>query len=96
MRLILICLALLQSTILCSSGAMDVIAVIQEDGSIKSTPFYVEFGTLSMINPKGKILSFIVNGSLVSTYMTLDSEGFGFFGGDVGRLYILFRMEKIL
>lgn len=38
------------------SGAIDIIAVPQEDGSLKSTPFHVRFGKLQLLNSYEKIV----------------------------------------
>lgn len=61
------------------SGAMDVIAVKQKDGSIKSTPFYVRFGSLKIIKSKEKIVSLTVNGTQVPIKMKLSSSGDAYF-----------------
>ena len=34
------------------SGAIDVVVVPQEDGSLRSTPFHVRFGKLQLLKPQ--------------------------------------------
>ena len=36
------------------SGAIDVVVVPQEDGSLRSTPFHVRFGKLQLLKPQEK------------------------------------------
>ena len=40
------------------TGAIDVIVVEQEDGSLKSSPFHVKFGKLGVLKAREKIVSF--------------------------------------
>ena len=39
------------------TGAIDVIVVEQEDGSLKSSPFHVKFGKLGVLKAREKIVS---------------------------------------
>lgn len=41
------------------SGAIDILVVPQEDGSLKSTPFHVRFGKLQLLNSKEKTVIII-------------------------------------
>lgn len=38
------------------SGAIDIIVVPQEDGTLKSTPFHVRFGKLQLLSSSEKIV----------------------------------------
>ena len=40
------------------TGAIDVVVVEQEDGTLKSSPFHVRFGKLGVLKAKEKIVSF--------------------------------------
>ena len=64
------------------SGAMDIIVIKQEDGSIKSTPFHVRFGTLKIVKSKEKLISIKINGEDVSLKMKLSSSGDAYFIAD--------------
>ena len=44
------------------SGAMDIIMVVQPDGSLKSTPFHVRFGKFQLLRTNGRKVVVIVNG----------------------------------
>lgn len=66
-------------------GAMDVIVVKQKDGSFKSTPFHVRFGSLKAVKKKDKIISLSVNDAKIPVQMKLSS------GGDA---YFLFEEEE--
>ena len=44
------------------SGALDVIAVRYDDGSVKATPFHVRIGKIKLLRSKGKKLKVFVNG----------------------------------
>ena len=58
------------------TGANDIIAVVDEDGSIKASPFSVQFGKKDIWFPRsGHLVSLEVNGKDVSLAMVLDSEG---------------------
>jgi phosphatidate phosphatase LPIN len=62
------------------SGAIDIIAVEDEDGAIRCTPFHVRFGRLSgVLNPKEKVVSIKVNGEKVGLKMKLGPAGEAFF-----------------
>ena len=43
------------------TGAIDVVVVEQEDGTLKSSPFHVRFGKLGVLKAKEKIVSFQLN-----------------------------------
>ena len=38
------------------SGAIDIVVVPQEDGTLKTTPFHVRFGKLQLLNSSEKIV----------------------------------------
>eukprot|EP00945_MAST-04E_sp_MAST-4E-sp1_P005112 g5112.t1 len=62
------------------SGAIDIIAVEDEDGAIRCTPFHVRFGRLSgVLNPKEKVVSIKVNGEKVGLKMKLGPAREAFF-----------------
>ena len=61
------------------SGALDVIAVRQADGSAVCTPFHVRFGKLKLLRCRGKLVAVLVNGRDVGLRMTLGGEGEAFF-----------------
>ena len=65
------------------SGAMDVIVVKQKDGSFKSTPFYVRFGSFKLFKSKEKVVTIEVNGVETSAKMKLSSTGDGYFTIDI-------------
>ena len=62
------------------SGALDIIAVRHDDGTIRSTPFHVRFGKLGVIRSKEKIVDVEVNGRKVDDlHMVLGEAGEAFF-----------------
>ena len=77
------------------SGAMDVIAVVDDDRNIKTTPFHVRFGKFRLIKPKEKLVcscgcsltdvqvEIRVNGKLAPFHMYLDEEGEAYFARTV-------------
>jgi len=65
------------------TGAIDVIVVEQEDGSLKGTPFHVKFGKLGVLKAREKIVDIEVNGEPVDLHMKLDDNGTAFFIEDL-------------
>ncbi|ROT39548.1 LNS2-domain-containing protein [Sodiomyces alkalinus F11] len=61
------------------SGAIDVIVVEQEDGSLACSPFHVRFGKFSLLRPYEKKVDFRVNGVKQPYPMKLGEEGEAFF-----------------
>uniref|UniRef100_A0A0D6R5X6 Lipin N-terminal domain-containing protein n=1 Tax=Araucaria cunninghamii TaxID=56994 RepID=A0A0D6R5X6_ARACU len=64
--------------------AVDIIVVEQEDGSFRSTPWYVKFGkVLGVIKRTEKTVAVAVNGVETKFHMHLDSSGHACFLNDV-------------
>jgi phosphatidate phosphatase LPIN len=61
------------------SGAIDVIVVEQEDGSLACSPFHVRFGKFSLLRPYEKKVEFKVNGVKQDYFMKLGEGGEAFF-----------------
>lgn len=61
------------------SGAIDVIVVEQEDGSLACSPFHVRFGKFSLLRPYEKKVEFKVNGVKQPYSMKLGEGGEAFF-----------------
>ncbi|KAI1629045.1 Lipin/Ned1/Smp2-domain-containing protein [Exophiala viscosa] len=61
------------------SGAIDVIVVEQEDGSLACSPFHVRFGKFSLLRPSDKKVEFKVNGVKQDHAMKLGDGGEAFF-----------------
>lgn len=61
------------------SGAIDVIVVEQEDGSLACSPFHVRFGKFSLLRPSEKKVEFKVNGETRDFPMKLGEGGEAFF-----------------
>ena len=61
------------------SGAIDVIVVEQEDGSLACSPFHVRFGKFSLLRPSEKKVEFTVNGAKQDYAMKLGDGGEAFF-----------------
>lgn len=61
------------------SGAIDVIVVEQEDGSLACSPFHVRFGKFSLLRPSEKKVEFTVNGQKQDYAMKLGDGGEAFF-----------------
>ncbi|KAI1818222.1 LNS2-domain-containing protein [Poronia punctata] len=61
------------------SGAIDVIVVEQDDGSLCCSPFHVRFGKFSLLRPYEKKVEFRVNGVKQDYAMKLGEGGEAFF-----------------
>lgn len=61
------------------SGAIDVIVVEQEDGSLACSPFHVRFGKFSLLRPYEKKVEFKVNNVKQDYAMKLGEGGEAFF-----------------
>jgi phosphatidate phosphatase LPIN len=61
------------------SGAIDVIVVEREDGSLACSPFHVRFGKYQILRPSDKKVEFRVNDDLQDYAMKLGEGGEAFF-----------------
>ncbi|KAI0126601.1 Lipin/Ned1/Smp2-domain-containing protein [Xylariales sp. AK1849] len=61
------------------SGAIDVIVVEQDDGTLACSPFHVRFGKFSLLRPYEKKVEFKVNGQKQEYAMKLGEGGEAFF-----------------
>jgi phosphatidate phosphatase LPIN len=61
------------------SGAIDVIVIEQEDGSLACSPFHVRFGKFSLLRPSEKKVEFKVNNIKQNYSMKLGEAGEAFF-----------------
>jgi len=62
------------------SGAIDIVVVEQEDGSLLSSPFHVRFGRVKVLrNPGDRAVKITVNEQLVDFVMKLGSSGQAYF-----------------
>jgi phosphatidate phosphatase PAH1 len=61
------------------SGAIDIIAVQHQDGSLSSTPFHVRFGKLQLLKSAEKLVHIAVNGKHAPFCMKLGKDGEAFF-----------------
>jgi len=61
------------------SGAIDVIVVEQDDGTLSCSPFHVRFGKFSLLRPYEKKVEFKVNGVKQPYSMKLGEGGEAFF-----------------
>lgn len=61
------------------SGAIDVIVVEHEDGTLACSPFHVRFGKFSLLRPYEKKVEFKVNGKKQDYAMKLGEGGEAFF-----------------
>lgn len=65
-------------------GAVDIIVVQQQDGSFRSTPWYVRFGKFQgVLKGAEKIVKIEVNGVLADFHMYLDNSGEAYFVTEV-------------
>ncbi|XP_062197659.1 phosphatidate phosphatase PAH2-like isoform X2 [Phragmites australis] len=65
-------------------GAVDIVVVQQQDGSFKSSPWYVRFGKFQgVLKTREKVVSIAVNGVEAGFHMYLDSNGEAYFLRDV-------------
>eukprot|EP01104_Vermistella_antarctica_P009207 TRINITY_DN2349_c0_g1_i1.p1 TRINITY_DN2349_c0_g1~~TRINITY_DN2349_c0_g1_i1.p1 ORF type:complete len:1063 (+),score=241.93 TRINITY_DN2349_c0_g1_i1:157-3345(+) len=67
------------------SGAIDIIVVEQEDGTLVSTPFHVRFGKLRLIRSSDKVISLSVNDKPLPLKMKLGSAGEAYFVHDSSK-----------
>mmetsp|Transcript_10067 Transcript_10067/g.19832 ORF Transcript_10067/g.19832 Transcript_10067/m.19832 type:complete len:451 (-) Transcript_10067:4-1356(-) len=64
------------------SGALDVIVVVHEDGTMKCSPFHVRFGKLQLLRCADKRVEVDVNGKPALVTMKLTSTGRAYFSDD--------------
>ena len=64
---------------------MDVIVVRSSDGSFKSTPFHLQYGSMKVLRAKEKIVSLTINEKEVSVKMRLGSSGEAYFIRDQSK-----------
>ncbi|XP_062157953.1 phosphatidate phosphatase PAH2 isoform X4 [Alnus glutinosa] len=61
-------------------GAVDIIVVEQQDGSFKSSPWYVRFGKFQgVLKAKERVVNICVNGVEAGFHMNLDHKGEAYF-----------------
>ena len=56
-------------------GAIDIVFVEQKDGRFKSTPFFIKFGKIGVLQSKEKVIYIEVNGKEIGRTMVLDDSG---------------------
>ncbi|KAI9223932.1 Lipin/Ned1/Smp2-domain-containing protein [Blastocladiella britannica] len=61
------------------SGAIDIVCVEHEDGSLSSSPFHVRFGKLQLLRPHEKIVEVSINDRVVDLAMKVGEHGEAFF-----------------
>ncbi|KAL4649677.1 hypothetical protein ACB092_01G032000 [Castanea dentata] len=65
-------------------GAVDIIVVEQQDGSFKSSPWYIRFGKFQgVLKSKEKVVNIGVNGVEANFHMYLDHKGEAYFLSEV-------------
>ncbi|XP_021745503.1 phosphatidate phosphatase PAH1-like [Chenopodium quinoa] len=81
-------------------GAVDIIVVQQQDGSFRSTPWYVQFGKFQgVLKGAEKVVRINVNGNEASFHMNLDNSGEAYFvreadSGESGEKDCLLKDER--
>ncbi|KAK3863213.1 hypothetical protein Pcinc_030987 [Petrolisthes cinctipes] len=61
------------------TGAIDVVVVRQDDGSLVSSPFHVRFGKMGVLRSREKVVDIEINGEPVDIHMKLGETGEAFF-----------------
>ncbi|KAJ3360442.1 Lipin-3 [Allomyces javanicus] len=61
------------------SGAIDIVCVEHQDGSLTASPFHVRFGKLQLLRPHEKIVEIKVNDQAVDLHMKVGEAGEAFF-----------------
>ncbi|KAG0718150.1 Phosphatidate phosphatase LPIN2 [Chionoecetes opilio] len=61
------------------TGAIDVVVVQQEDGTLVSSPFHVRFGKMGVLRSREKVVDIEINGEPVDIHMKLGETGEAFF-----------------
>lgn len=65
------------------TGAIDVVVVQQEDGTLVSSPFHVRFGKMGVLRSREKVVDIEINGEPVDIHMKLGETGEAFFVEEV-------------
>lgn len=65
------------------SGSRDIVCVLQENGTIKSSSFHVRFGKLRVLRPKEKIVTIAINGTVEEVKIRLGRSGESYFVEEV-------------
>ncbi|XP_056277839.1 phosphatidate phosphatase LPIN2 isoform X2 [Pseudoliparis swirei] len=71
------------------SGCIDVVVVLQRDGTYQCSPFHVRFGKLGVLRSKEKVIDIEVNGEPVELHMKLGDNGEAFFVQEAEQLNIV-------
>jgi len=66
---------------------MDIVVVKHPDGTYKSSPFRIRFGTFKIFSPKDKIVDIFVNGKKCDLTMRLSESGEAYFQQEI-KVYI--------
>jgi phosphatidate phosphatase PAH1 len=61
------------------SGALDIVVVVQQDGSLACSPFHVRFGKLKILRPSEKLVELRIDNEKVSIDMKMGDAGECFF-----------------
>jgi phosphatidate phosphatase LPIN len=61
------------------SGALDVIVIEHQDGTMLCSPFHVRFGKLKIFNSAQKTVNLVVNGNATPINMMLGKNGAAYF-----------------
>ena len=56
------------------NGAIDTIAIVQPDGSIKSTPFHVRFGKVGVFRAKNNVVTIKVNNEKIEVVIMVEIQ----------------------
>ena len=64
---------------------MDIIVIQYPDGTLKSSPFHVRFGTLKILKTREKTINIYVNGNKSELTMRLSSSGDAYFLQEVKK-----------
>ena len=76
------------------SGALDVIVVEHEDGTMLCNPFRIRFGKLKLLKSSSQPISITINGNLSSIQMRLSQSGEGYFPINEESLSPIFEEQK--
>lgn len=68
------------------SGAMDILVILEPDGSYRSSAFHVRFGSLRVVHSKATEIEIYINGNKTDVRMKLTSSGDAYFSIDESEL----------
>lgn len=71
---------------------MDIIVIQYPDGTLKSTPFHVKFGSFKIMRTKEKIVELYVNGNKTDILMKISSSGDVYFPDKDAQNVIIFKL----